>query len=296
MSYYALTEREYKEFSEAIIKTQLLPAVHRQICTFAPMPFKYKTEYHEVTDINMDEAGWSLAPHALDIEADVLFKSQTQDVYRLQRTVKISRARLLASRTSGAPIDTTIVEQVVRKLDKELEAFVFQGPKIGGNRLTTAGLFNKAGNTSTYTTTKFGSASGPYETVRDMKGLLLADGFGAGRLDLVVDTTLAPYLWKLPATDAPFSEADRIKKELLNGGEIYISNQLPDPSSNDGVMLLVENSPLNYKVKTPQGLTLIEQMVYDPASDCYIGRIEGYYCMEVYQPNSICKHVTVDLA
>jgi len=296
MSYYTLTENEYKELNSAIIQTQLLPAVHLKICNFKPMPFKYQSEYNEVTDINTDVAGWSLASNALDLEGKVLFTPKTAQLYRLQRTFRIPRAELEVSRSFGTPLDTTIVQQITRALTKELEEFVFQGPEINGSHKTDAGLFNKAGNTSTYTTVKFGAASGPYEAVRDMKGLLLADGFGAGRLDLIVDTTLAPYLWKLPATDATFSEGQRIKQELLNGGDIYVSDRLPDPTSNDGVMLLVENDPLNYVVKTPAGLQTVQPIIYDPHSDAYIGRIQGFYMMEVYQPNAICKHMSVDLA
>ena len=296
MSYYTLTEDEYKELQTAIIKTQLLPNIWQNIINLSPMPFKYESSYNEVTDINTDVAGWSLAPHALDLEGKVLFKKQTAYLYRLQRTFRLSRADLEASRTFGTALDTTVVQQITRSLSKEIEEFVFQGPEINGNHLTTAGLFNKAGNTSTFTTTKFGAASGPYETVRDMKGLLLADGFGTGKLDLITDTTLAPYFWKLPATDANFSEGQRIKQELLNGGNIYVSDRLPSATSNDGVLLLVENDPLNYVLRTPKGLGLVQPIVYDPASDNYIGRVEGFYQMEVYQPNAICKHMTVDIS
>jgi hypothetical protein len=295
MSYHGLTEAEYKEFQTRIVKTQLLPAVHRNVCSFTPSTFKFQDSHTEVTEINTtDFKTWSLAPHAIDDRADVLFKEVNDVYYRLQRTMFISNARLKVSRTVGTPIDTTLAGQITRALDKELEQSVFGGPDINGTRLTSVGLVNEAGNTSTYNTVKFASASGPYNTVNDMVGLCEADGF-TGPFDLIVDTTLSPYLRYLPATDASFSERQRILDQLPIKN-IYVSDKLPAATAQDGTMMIVENSPLNYEIKTPQGLGLSEMMVYDPGSDGWVGRIEGFYCFKMYQANSICVHTTVDLA
>lgn len=295
MSYTGLTEAEYKEFQDRIVKAQLLPAVHRNICSFTPSEFKFEDSHTTATDINMtDFKTWSLAPHAIDDRADVLFTETNNKYYRLQRTMQISNARLKVSRTHGTPIDTTVASQIVRKLDKELEAYTFQGPYINGSRLTTAGFRNLAGNESTYDTVKFASASGPYNTVNNMIGLCEADGF-TGPFKLIVDTTLSPYLRALPATDATFSEGKRILEELPVSA-IYVSDQMGAADSDDGVMILVEDRSDNYEIKTPQGLGLTEMMQYHTGTDAWTGRIEGFYCFKTYQANAICKHLNVDLA
>ena len=295
MSYYGLTEAEYKEFQTKIVETQLLPAVHRSCCSFTPAPFKFQDTHPTVTPINMtDFKTWSLAPHAIDDKADVLFGETTDYYYRLQRTILINNAMLKVSRTHGEPLDTTLARQTTRYLDKELEAFLFQGPYINGARLTTAGFRNKAGNESTYDTVKFAAASGPYNTVNNMVGLCEADGF-TGPFTLIADTTLAPYLRGLPATDSAFTERQRILDNLPITN-ILISNQMGAATTDDGVLILVENKAINYEIKTPQGLGLSEMLVWDPSTDTWGGRIEGFYCFKTYQANAICKHENVDLA
>lgn len=299
MAQYTLTETEYKEFQKEVVETVILTLPRLEdIITIEDMPWKSQSVWNKANLPSTDIEMWSEFDHALQVESPISFTPTTDKVYRLQSVVRIPVAVLRASRTSGESLDTSTVSSVTRILARELEAFVFQGPIINGNRISSVGLVNQAGNESTFTTTTWGSASGPYETVRDMKGQLLADGFGTGKLDLIVDTTLAPYLWKLPATDANFSEGERIKQQLLNGGDIYVTPQLPSPTANDGVCLLVENNPKHYKLRTPKrlGLSDIETWTYDPYTDSLVGRVEGYFVLHVYQPNAICKHTQVDIA
>ncbi len=294
-----LNEQQYKRFQDKLVWSKLLEGPHYQICNFVPSEFKFVEEWDAVTEPSETEQNalprWSEAPHALQPDREILYTPTEDKYYRLQEIAKISGARLRASKTAGMNALDAIFMSIGRMLNKEIEAFVFQGPlnSLGATRLTTAGLFNKNGNVSTYNTVKFDAASGPYNAVADMKGLLLADGFGTGKLDLVVDDVAAPYLWRLPATDANFSEGQRIKAELLNGGSIYLSDKLPSNDSECGVGLLVENGIENYNVKTPGGLELGQQS-YDARTDITYVRVEGFFCMNVYQPNSICKHVTFD--
>jgi hypothetical protein len=258
--------------------------------------YHFQSEWNAVS-LPFDQEIWThiTAPHE---GADVDFKATTDKLYRTGQVIHVGRARLRASRNAGQPVDTLIAAQLTRRLAKYREAFCMKGPLLRNKttRETTAGLFNKAGNTSTYTTVKFAAASGPYNAVLDMWNQNLADGFGTGRLDVVTDTTLAQYFKRLPATDAVFSEGTRIKQEILNGGDIYISDQTPSADSNDGVLLLVENSPLNYKIKSPDMITLVNEWQYLAEPDEYVARIDLAVMMHVYQANAICKHMTVDLA
>jgi len=308
MSYTPITQSQYKQLQGVVTQVQFLPMVDLQICNYKKMEgYFFEKAWNEISMPTEDEI-WTLAPHAPHEIAEVDFKETTDYLYRTGKVLRIPRAHIEASKNNGTPLDTATLEQLTRLLSIYRARFCFQGPllKNGSSRLTTAGLFNKAGNTSTYTTVKFASASGPYNAVKDMKGKLLDDGFGTGPLDLIVDSTLAPYLWSLPATDANFSEGQRIKEQLLNGGDIHVAatynastspyGVLPAASSNDGVMLLVENNPLYYEIESPNLIELIDRWVYNVEYDTMDARVDLALMMHVKQPNAICKHVTVDLA
>jgi hypothetical protein len=299
MSYYELPEMQYKAFQAEIMEAVLLDPVDMLVCNFKSMGTLTFQETWTQVQLPYDDEIWNKAPIAPQESADVDFKDTTDYTYVTGRVIRLNKARVEASLNMGAPLDTTVVAQVIRRLNKYREAFIFQGPKdADGNRYDTQGLFNKAGNSSTYTTVKFASAGGPYNTVNDMLNALQTDGFGFGRVDLIADTTLAPYFRYLPSTSSEFSEAARIKRELLNGGNIYVSNQLPAASSNDGVLLLVDNKPQNYKAEYPGGapVQFNNQFVWDPETNEFVGRVDLYLRLKTYQPNAICKHVTVDLA
>lgn len=308
MSYYPLTQGQYKQLMGTVTEVQFLPMVDLAICNYKKMEgYYFEKEWNEVTLPTEDEV-WTLAPHAPHEGAEVDFKGTTDYLYRVGRVLKIPRAHLEASKNNGTPLDTQALAQLVRLLSIYRARFTFMGPilKNATSRTTTAGLFNKAGNTSTYTTVKFASASGPYNAVNDMKGKLEEDGFGTGRLDLIVDTTLAPYIRGLPATDSNFTEGRRIEENLLNGGKIWVAQVynastapygvLPAATSNDGSMLLVENDKRYYEVESPNMIELINQWQYNAEYDAHQARVDLALMMHVYQPNAICKHTTVDLA
>lgn len=302
-SYYSLPEREYKLLETAIIEEQLVDAVHLKICDFKKTDMFFTTEYVKAVlpDLKTNLPIWSEAPVALDTETSINFELAEDKAYRVQSVIRIPDSYLKVMRTLNQPLDTTMVQQLTRVLTKELEAYVFKGPLLSPTQTRTTttaitGLCKKAGNTSTYDTVKFAAASGPYETVNHMIGLLEAKGFGAGRLDLITDFTLAKYFRSLPATDTAYSEGSRIKDELLNGGDIYKSDQLIPLTGNDGVLLLVENRPTHYQVKSPAMISLKNQFVWDPRTDEHVGRIEGVFALSVYHPDSICLHSSVDLA
>jgi len=313
MSYYGLTELQYKKFKEEIIEANLIEGPHFAVGNFKQVERKLMHEYNTV-ELPQDREVWFDASTPGNVNGSVSFKNASKRFFGTAMKIAIPRTVAEASMSgSEGSLITIAARQIMRRLDKYLEALTFQGPLLEGGisdnegtytetRLAASaggfGLRTLAGNTSTYTTVKWASASGPYNTVVDMKGLLIADGHGLNKpLDLVVDTTLAPYLMYLPATDASFSEGSRIKAELLNGGNIYVSDQLGAAESNDGVALLIERNPLAFEtLSSGPGFQLVSGMIYDPETDYFIGRIAGEFSQGVYLPNAICKHVTVDLA
>lgn len=303
MSYYSLNESEFTDLESAILEQQLIEAVHRKICTFTPKPMHFISSYQKAILPSSGEIEvWSEAPVAVDSQTNILFQETEDKAYRLSVVLRIPQARVEASRNLGQSIDTIAVRQITRYLDKQLEAFTFKGPELtstaSGRTHDTAitGLASaaKAGNESTYDTVKFGTATGPYNTINDMRGKLLEDGFGYGKLDVIADTTLFPYFSQQQGAGLP-TEYSMIKAELLNGGDIYPSDQLPPAESDDGFLLLVENRQTNYEIKTPRGLGLKNSFVWDPKSDDLVGRIEGFYTLSVYEPNAICWHSNVDI-
>lgn len=292
MSYYQLPKELYRDVEEAVVRAQFLPNVYQNVCTVAPMPFAYQSKFYTASAIdNETEKGWSEAPIPNRTGASTNFKETTNTVYRQARVLRFNASDLKRA-AAGDPLDKITIDMTMETINKEIEAFVFDGAYINETR-TSTGLFNQAGNTSTSDVDVgvTGTAGNWFEIVNYAKQLLIADGHGTGKLDLVVDTastTVLADLFSLPATDAVFNEADRIKASLLNGGGIYLTAGLPAASNDDATAILVENKPTNYRLRTPDGMKLTSELVYDPITDQFLGRIEGFYVMEVYKPNAIC--------
>ena len=306
MSYYGLTEKEYTKFKDEIIEGQYLDGPHFALGNFIQSPTKFVFKWNEVTKMEDDEIWYDLDTPG-PRNASVLFKETEVRFFGMGRTIQYARTKLEASKTSGASLFDQTARQVLKRLDKYLEAFTWLGPIIstGTTRLGTTspaygtGLWTKANNTSTYTTVKFAATLGPYKAVLDMKNQLMTDSFGFGKCDFMTDTTMFPYLFYHASTTTLVTEYEEIKNKLLNGGSIYLTDQLGSAGSNDGRGLLVDRAEVFWNTISADGPGWEVKggpPIHNKLTDSYVMLIAGGFGQAVYQTNAICKHDSMDLA
>lgn len=301
MSYYSLTADDIRIISNQVVDEQRLASTVSKICSIRQIPMASQyTFQRKLSQAITELETWSPALETIDVKASINYETVTVDLHRGQRTFRIPKAQLQAASATGKDLKFDIVSSMIADLEKELEAYLYKGEVFAttGTRTTTTatrGLCKEAGQTSTYHSGGFDAATEPYKTVADMKGLLLAQNHGSERLDLIADKVLGPKFLKQQGAGLK-TEGQAVKEELLNGGDIFTSDQLIAPSANNGTLLLVENKAVNYELVSPNQFSLDPDYTYYAGVAEFEFRIDGLFGLLVKRPNAICIHHTVKLA
>jgi uncharacterized linocin/CFP29 family protein len=196
-------------------------------------------------------------------------------------------------------------------------SFVFKGASTP----SITGFISGAGNTSTYTTTRWDVTKGPMLTVQNMINTgttTLSSKFGPP-YDLFMSSNLWPYL-VLRNSMASVTEFEGVQGvlnppavgvnldiESATGGSVgnvhilnYGTNTfntiypLPAATSNDGVLLLVKSHPDNVQVLVVHPLTVVVDPQLNTDSMTYNGTVFAALSNRIWDSTAMCGHVTVD--
>ena len=185
---------------------------------------------------------------------------------------------------------------------------LYQGESKSG----VQGMADKANNSSTYNTVKWGAATGPASCIQDMAGALITDGFDPP-YDLILSSNLASYTLDLIGTTTRDLEIDAVRDVIgyEAGGRIWWEDltpssttqnyiyPLPAVGANDGYGFLVKANPANFNFLIGQDITVQwEPFVrrIGQGKNALAGTIKAHVGFQCIQTNSICKHDRVDLA
>ena len=297
MSYYGLTEAQRKNFHKKIVQTVYVDGDHYKYGNFAKGDGSLSEEYNNITKVEDDKEWYRIdAPTAR--RSSVLYTPTEKWYYGLARVLRYPDKLIQASKTNGFEgIMKDTQKETLKWMDKQLEYMVIQGPYVNGSNDTNYGLYNLAGNTTTYDTVKFATATGVTKAVEAMIILCEADGF-YGPYDLVVYSGLKQYV----ARQVRNAYTDRKEKDELGemGIEnIYYSDQMPS-ATEDGSMILLQKTykgDPTYEVKyLDEGFAPVGPLVWEPSSYSWAQLVAGHFTTLVYHPNAICTHTSVDLA
>jgi uncharacterized linocin/CFP29 family protein len=212
------------------------------------------------------------------------------------------------SRQAGMDVMEATRYAIIRQLERSMAHVLYQGEGKSG----VQGMKDKANNSSTYNTVKWGAATGPASCVHDMADKLIVDGFDPP-YDLILSSNLASYTLDLIGTTTRDIELDAVRDTIgyEEGGRIWwedltpsttVENYiypLPAVGANDGYGFLVKSSPTNFNFLIGQDITV----EFEPYVR-RVGQMKGHLCgtvsvqmgLQCIQTNSICKHDRVDLA
>lgn len=294
----SLTQEELRQVEQALVRVQILESVVPKVITEVPMAKSVVQAFNKVVPpLASDHQMWSVANVAIVDGASVGFTPENPLVYRWQLTGHFPAFDLEVSRNAGESLDTITFEQLAIIHAKEKEKFVFSGTKPKGDRAAAAalteGLMGKAGNTSTENTATLTTAGQFQLTVNDMIDQNEADDHG-GPYVLVTNSRSHLFLRDLISVNAGMIERDIVMKSLTGGSIVYTDGMQNPAAADDAPLLLLENKPTNYRLKTYPLKVLMG--TYNPVTDAIPFRIEAYHCLQVFKPNSICKHVTSDIS
>ena len=294
-----LTQEEWELVEKRLVRTQYLESIVPYVVPTVPMGNKaISLSFTKIIDpLASDHQMWSVANIAIKDGASVGFDKEVENVFRCQLTGVLPAFDLETSRNEHEPLDAVTFERLAELISQEEEKFNFSGAKPKGGRAAsgslTEGLTGKAGNTSTENTATLTTAGQFVITVADMLEQNRQDN-QVGRTELITNSRTYKYLWELLSTNAGIFEFTTVK-ELLQGGNIWYTAGLQNPTAaDDATLLALVSKATNFRQKKiPIGVKL---GAYDPMTDGFPFRIESYHWLGVYQANSICKHVTVDIA
>ncbi len=212
------------------------------------------------------------------------------------------------SRQAGMDVMEATRYAIIRQLTRTMAEVLYQGEGISG----VQGMADKAGNSSTYNTTKWGASTGPQKTIQDMADANITDGFDPP-YDLILSSNLASDMLNLIGTANRDIELDAVRDTINyeQGGRIWwedltpsttVENYvypLPAAAANDGYGFLVKAAPSNFNFLIGQDITV----EFEPYVR-RVGQMRGHLCgtvsvqmgFQCIQANSICKHDRVDLA
>lgn len=219
--------------------------------------------------------------------------------------LNIPWATLQVSRAGGFDIQDISLQAAIKQLAFKEAEFVHRGATTPSITAMAGG----AGNESTDTTNKWGTAPGASNVVQDMKGKLVEDGFD-GPYDLIVSDGLAPdldnFINAAPVSDIRerHSIAGLLGQERLYSPYVYKAlPAAPDKKTiyplptytNDGYAFLVQSDPEHFELIVEQPLTTIfgEFNVEARAWPILVFQALSF---RIWEANSICKHTQVDLA
>jgi len=297
MSYTFLTTNQRKSFEKAIVDGVYIAGDHYKYGNFTKGDDHLSSEFNVASKVTDDENWYRIDRPTADL-ATIDYTPTEKWYFGLAKVMSFKDKVLQSSKQNGfAGILQDTQRALLDWMDKQLEGYVLQGPYVNGSRDTNYGLYNLAGNTTTYDTVKFATATGVTKAVEAMVILCEADGF-FGPYDLVVYSGLKPYV----ARQVRNAYTDRKEKaELAEMGiqNIYYSDQMPS-ATEDGSMLLIQRE---YKGKPTfvteymdEGFGPVGPLVWEPRSYSWAQLVAGHFRQKVYHANAICTHTSVDLA
>lgn len=218
----------------------------------------------------------------------------------------IPEMQIIVSQRAGMDIMDAVRFAILQQMERDIAEIAYNGEGISG----VTGMFTDAGNTSTYTATKWNASTGPTSTIQNMVGLNITDSFDPP-YDLILSSNLATNAMSLIGTTSRDKEIDAIR-DLIgfeDGGRIWwetitpaspVQNVIypfPAATSNDGVGLLVKADPANFSLLIGKEVTFeFEQFMrkVGPGKFSLNGSATAHLGFKTVQANSICKHVTID--
>ena len=297
MSYTALTTSQRKGYETALVDAVYVDGDHYKYGNFKKGDAHLSSEFNTITKIP-DVENWYRVDKPTADKADIDYTPTEKWYFGLAKVMSFKDKVLQASKTNGfAGLVQDTQSAILEWMDKQLEGYVIQGPIVQGTRDTGYGLYNLAGNTTTYDTVKFATATGVSKAVEAMVILCEADGF-YGPYDLVVYSGLKQYV----ARQVRNAYTDRKEEsELKEMGiqNIYYSDEMPSATEDGSMMLLqkqFKGKPTYVTEYMDNGFGPVGPLVWEPRSYSWVQLIAGHFRMKVYHANAICTHTSVDLA
>ena len=306
MTQYALDE----EFAHNIEKNWYT-YVEREtsFMKWAPIkyvPLNYKHKWYTMARVGIPTISrvWT-GPDNLVEEA---FTEVEKDMTGIHLDFAIPEMLIEVSRREGMDVFEATREAMYNQMLMKMAEIFYNGC----DRPTVNGLFDDAGNTSTYNTVKWGAATGPASTVADMANLNVTDGFDPP-YDLILASDLYAYTLDLIGTTTRDIELDAVRDVIgyEEGGRIWWETKTPSTTvqntiypfpaatSADSVGLLVKSDPSNFNFLIGRDITVaLEPNIrrVGAGKNCQCGTMLAHVGVQIIQANSICKHVQVDLA
>jgi len=306
MAKYALDE----EFAHNIEKNWYT-YVERQpsFMQWAPLkyvPLNYKHKWYTMTRVKAPviSRDWT----GPDILVEEAFTEVEKDMTGIHLDFAIPELLIEVSRREGMDVFEATREAMYNQMLMRMAEIFYQGCA----RPTVNGLFDDAGNTSTYNTVKWGAATGPASTVHDMADALITDGFDQP-YDFIGSSNLYSATLDLIGTSTRDIELDAVRDTIgyESGGRIWwetitpattvqdVIYPFPAAATTDGTALLVKSDPSNFNFLIGRDITLLLEpniRRVGAGKNCQCGTMLAHVGVQVIQANSICKHADVDLA
>jgi hypothetical protein len=268
------------------------------------VPLNYGHKHYTLPRVSVPEVSqdWT----GPDRVTSTAFTEVEDKMVGIHLDISIPLMTVEVSRRAGMDILEAVRFAILQQMERQIAYIAYNGEGVSG----VTGMFSDAGNTSTYTATKWNASTGPTLTIQNMIGLNITDSFDPP-YDLILSANLATNAMSLIGTTSRDKEIDAIR-DLIGfeeGGRIWWETITPattDPNtiypfpaatSNDGVGLLVKADPANFSLLMGQEVTVaFEQDIRRVGAGrmAINGTVYAHLGFKTVQANSICKHVSID--
>lgn len=276
----------------------------------------YGTEYYVPAKPQRPTTGKAFSTEA---QREIQYVELTSPTVAIWMDMEIPDVdRRILSRTTGMNIENSWAQIAAQQMMQQ----VAHGIYMGDTKTEMAGLFAKAGMTSTYNTVKWNAATGPHLTINDMvygsSAKLFTTGFRPPYVCILSDNLILGLVTTINAAPVTDTTNQDVMLNLLNGNKSGDTSNLHferiGTNATDGkeiypIETATSNNGRAIVMKPVQdGQTFVRGVWcqrphttdwdFDAKTDRWHTRIKAMFTLEVIEENGYCiaGHTSVDFA